>query len=52
MEESITDSNQHALGECIFTRELNNQLWATLKHNKGLNINSIILATFNYLAEN
>ncbi|PRP75774.1 hypothetical protein PROFUN_08768 [Planoprotostelium fungivorum] len=31
MEESITDSHQHALGECIFTRELNDQLWATLK---------------------
>ncbi|PRP73995.1 hypothetical protein PROFUN_16348 [Planoprotostelium fungivorum] len=32
MEESIMDSHQHALGECIFTRELNDQLWATLKH--------------------
>ncbi|PRP74371.1 hypothetical protein PROFUN_16211, partial [Planoprotostelium fungivorum] len=31
MEESIMDSHQHALGECIFTRELNDQLWATLK---------------------
>ncbi|PRP76558.1 hypothetical protein PROFUN_14736 [Planoprotostelium fungivorum] len=73
------DSHQHVLGECIFTRELNDQLWATLKQfwdknydqyewnlpeemgnegliprnlqrkiskeNKGLNINSIILAT-------
>ncbi|PRP75255.1 hypothetical protein PROFUN_15817 [Planoprotostelium fungivorum] len=86
------DSHQHALGECIFTRQLNDQLWATLKQfwdkskirteniwfstsdynqyewnlpeeignkgliprnlrqkmskeNKGLNVNSIILAT-------
>ncbi|PRP76423.1 hypothetical protein PROFUN_12035, partial [Planoprotostelium fungivorum] len=31
MEESIMDSHQHALGECVFTRELNDQLWATLK---------------------
>ncbi|PRP73893.1 hypothetical protein PROFUN_16498, partial [Planoprotostelium fungivorum] len=31
MEESITDSHQQALGECIFTREMNDQLWATLK---------------------
>ncbi|PRP73806.1 hypothetical protein PROFUN_16439 [Planoprotostelium fungivorum] len=31
MEESIMDSHQHTLGECIFTRELNDQLWTTLK---------------------
>ncbi|PRP73979.1 hypothetical protein PROFUN_16449 [Planoprotostelium fungivorum] len=42
MEENIMDS-QLTLGECIFTRELNDQLWATLKQfwdkkmgNKGL----------------
>ncbi|PRP74820.1 hypothetical protein PROFUN_15912 [Planoprotostelium fungivorum] len=28
---AIMDSHQHTLGECIFTRELNDQLWATLK---------------------
>ncbi|PRP73322.1 hypothetical protein PROFUN_16829 [Planoprotostelium fungivorum] len=31
MEGSIIDSHQHVLGECILTRELNDQLWANLK---------------------
>ncbi|PRP81112.1 hypothetical protein PROFUN_01946 [Planoprotostelium fungivorum] len=31
MDESILDSHQHVLGECILTRELNDQLWANLK---------------------
>ncbi|PRP73345.1 hypothetical protein PROFUN_16822, partial [Planoprotostelium fungivorum] len=40
MEESIMDSHQHTLGECIFTRELNDQLWATLKRFWDKRVNS------------